>query len=214
MNFNTSFASCTSFCYIYIYGISFLYRVLPVLFQHTLSSHLWRYESKTHSRPMSPRTSHRKLWLPVNLYRKTCPWLYSWWNRHDIAKSLFLWVNKGSDLTFALLLARHRGDTGNAGTFIRTVSPALNCIGQVMLIICVPIKTSKTCPGTACGGNVRWTTALKQEVGCGSCVSLLGSIRCILMIVIWSFYLDYEKGVLKIYFTVPMPSMTGGQQQL
>jgi hypothetical protein len=66
---------------------------------------------------------------------------------------------------FLLQQSTGRGDTGNAGTFIRTVSPALNCIGQVTLIICVPIKTSKTCPGMACGGKVRWTTALKQKGG-------------------------------------------------
>jgi len=66
-------------------------------------------------------------------------------------------------LTFTLSSSVGKGDTGNAGTFIRTVSPSLKCIGQVTLIICVLIKTSKACPGRACGLKVRWMTALKHE---------------------------------------------------
>jgi hypothetical protein len=80
----------------------------PVLFQHTLSSHLGRMEPKTHSWPMSLGTTYIKLFWSLNLYRKARSCLYIRLNCHNIAKSLSLWVDKCSNLTCALLFFSSR----------------------------------------------------------------------------------------------------------
>jgi hypothetical protein len=158
----------TWFSYIYIHRISFLYRVLPrTLPTHSLESP-WADGTEDSFLADEPGDNvHKTLLVPQSLPESAFLVL------HQVELSRYSQVSfplGGQrfelDLCpFLLQQSTGRGDTGNAGTFIRTVSPALNCIGQVTLIICVPIKTSKTCPGMACGGKVRWTTALKQKGG-------------------------------------------------